>query len=160
MASPKQPAQRTLARNKKARHDYHILETLEAGVALLGTEVKAIRQGKVQLRDAHVRLDAGQAWLVGVHIGAYSHGNRENHEAERPRKLLLSRRELDRLFGLTQTKGVSLVPLSVYTKGNWIKFEIGLVRGKKLFDKRETEKRKELEREARAAMSEANRRGA
>jgi SsrA-binding protein len=158
MARDKNAASRPLATNKKARHDYHVLETLEVGIALRGTEVKAIRQSNVQLREAHIQLKNGEAWLMGAHIGAYSHGNRENHEAERPRKLLASRRELDRLVGQTQTKGLTIVPLSIYTKGNWIKLEIALVRGKKLFDKRETEKRKELEKEARVAMAEVNRR--
>ncbi|MBZ0112686.1 MAG: SsrA-binding protein SmpB [Thermoanaerobaculia bacterium] len=158
MARDKNAPNRPLATNKKARHDYHVLETLEVGIALRGTEVKAIRQSNVQLREAHVQIKNGEAWLMGAHIGAYSHGNRENHEAERPRKLLASRRELDRLVGQTQTKGLTIVPLSIYTKGNWIKLEIALVRGKKLFDKRETEKRKELEKEARVAMAEVNRR--
>ena len=158
MAREKNTPNRPLATNKKARHDFHILETFEAGMALRGTEVKAIRQGNVQIREAHVQLKNGEAWLMGAHIGAYSHGNRENHEAERPRKLLLDKKELDRLYGQTQTKGLTLTPLQIYTKGNWIKIEIALARGKKLYDKRETEKRRELEREARVAMAEANRR--
>ena len=143
---------RPLASNRKARHDYHVLETLEAGVALLGTEVKSAREGRVQLKDSFVEFRDGEAYLVGAHISPYSHGNRENHDPERPRKLLLRRRELDRLAGRTVAKGLTVVPLSVYLKGDRIKLELGLVQGKKLYDKRETEKRREQEREVRAAI--------
>ena len=142
-----------LASNRKARHDYEVLETVEAGVQLAGTEVKAARQGRVQLKDSYVDFRDGQAFLVGVHIGAYSHGNRENHEPERQRKLLLHKKEIDRLFGQVQQKGLTVVPLEVYLKGPWIKTELGLVRGKKLWDKRETEKRKTEEREMRQAVA-------
>jgi SsrA-binding protein len=142
-----------LASNRKARHDYEVLETFEAGLQLAGTEVKAARQGRVQLKDSYVEIREGQAFLVGAHIGAYTHGNRENHEPERPRKLLLHRREIDRVFGQIQQKGLSVVPLEVYLKGPWVKAELALVRGKKLFDKRETEKRKTLDREMRQAIS-------
>ncbi|HVS03158.1 MAG TPA: SsrA-binding protein SmpB [Thermoanaerobaculia bacterium] len=150
----KEPAPRLLASNRKALHDYHVLDSFEAGIALTGTEVKAARQGKVQLKDSHVELRDGEAWLIGVHVSPYSHGNRQNHDPERPRKLLLSRRELERLYGQTQIKGLSVVPLEVYLKGPWIKTRIALVRGKKLYDKREAEKRKTQEREMRAALSE------
>ena len=143
---------RPLASNRKARHDYHVLETLEAGVALLGTEVKSAREGRVQLKDSFVEFRDGEAYLIGAHISPYSHGNRENHDPERPRKLLLRRRELDRLAGRTVAKGLTVVPLSVYLKGDRIKLELGLVQGKKLYDKRETEKRREQEREVRAAI--------
>ena len=143
-----------LASNRKARHDYEVLETVEAGVQLAGTEVKAARQGRVQLKDSHVEFRNGQAFLIGVHIGAYTHGNRENHEPERQRKLLLHRREIDRLFGQVQQKGLTVVPLEVYAKGPWVKAQLALVRGKKLYDKRESEKQKTLDREMRQEMSE------
>ncbi len=145
-------APRALAENRRARHEYTILDTFEAGLQLKGTEVKAVRDGKMQLRDSFVEIRNGEAWLVGAHIGAYSHGNRENHEAERPRKLLLQRRELDKIFGRTQLKGLTAIPLKVYLKGNWIKIEIALAQGKKLHDKRQAEREKELDREAREAI--------
>jgi SsrA-binding protein len=151
------PAHRTLASNRKARHDYHVLETLEAGMALRGTEVKSVRAGRVQLKDSFVEFRDGEAYLVGAHISPYTHGNRENHDPERPRKLLLRRRELERLAGRTVAKGLTVVPLSVYLKGERIKLEIGLVQGKRLYDKRESERRREQEREARAAIKEARR---
>jgi SsrA-binding protein len=152
MAAKAQDEQRPLASNKRARHDYHILETFEAGIRLSGTEVKAARSGKVQLKDSYIDFKDGQAYLVGAHISPYSHGNRENHEPEQIRKLLLKRREIDRLFGRTQLKGLTVIPLSVYLKGNWIKLEIGLAQGKKLYDKREATKERELDREAEAAV--------
>lgn len=153
MARPEQSAARTLASNRKARHDYEILETFEAGMQLSGTEVKSARAGKVQLKESHVEIRDGQAWLVGAHISPYSHGNRENPAPERPRRLLLHRRELERLFGQSQIKGLTIVPLDLYLKGNWIKVRIALARGKKLYDKRETERRKEQDREMREEMA-------
>jgi SsrA-binding protein len=152
MATKPNDGVRPLASNKRARHDYHVLETYEAGIELAGTEVKSVREGRVQLKDSYVEFKDGQAWLVGTHISAYSHGNRENREPERIRKLLLKKREIDRLFGRTQLKGLTVVPLSLYLKGNWIKVEIALVQGKKLYDKRETEKVRELDREVEAAV--------
>lgn len=148
----KGPEERVLASNKRARHDYNILESFEAGIRLSGTEVKAARSGKVQLKDSYIDIKDGQAFLVGAHISPYSHGNRENHEPEQVRKLLLKRREIDRLFGRTQLKGLTVIPLSMYLKGNWIKLEIGLAQGKKVFDKREAEKERELDREVEAAV--------
>jgi SsrA-binding protein len=148
----KAPTVRELASNRRARHDYHILETFEAGLRLSGTEVKAARNGKVQLKDSFVEVRNGEAWLVGAHISPYSHGNRENHPPERDRKLLLRKRQIDRLFGRTQLKGQTVVPLSVYLKGNWVKVEIALVQGKKQYDKREAIKERELDREAAAAI--------
>jgi SsrA-binding protein len=145
-------APRSLASNRRAHHDYHILESVEAGIQLQGTEVKAVRSGKVQLKDSFVEFKDGQAFLIGAHISPYSHGNRENHLPERPRRLLLKRRQLDRLFGRTLLKGHTVVPLAIYLKGNWIKVEIALAQGKKLYDKRETEKRKELDREVAEAV--------
>ena len=152
MATKDKGEPRPLASNKRARHDYHVLETVEAGIQLAGTEVKSAREGRVQLKDSYVDFKDGQAFLVGVHISPYSHGNRENKEPERVRKLLLKKREVDRLFGRTQLKGLTVVPLSMYLKGNWIKVEIALVQGKKLFDKRETEKARELDREVEAVV--------
>lgn len=152
MATQAKDAVRPLASNKRARHDYHVLETYEAGLKLSGTEVKAVRSGKIQLKDSYIEFKDGQAWLIGAHISPYSHGNRENHEPEAVRKLLLKKREIDRLFGRTQLKGLTVVPLSVYLKGNWIKVEIALVQGKKLYDKREAEKTRELDREVEAAV--------
>jgi len=146
------PYIRQLASNRKARHDYHIHEDLEAGLALTGTEVKAARSGKVQLKDSHVEFRDGEAFLVGVHISPYSHGNRENHVPDRPRKLLLKRREIERLFGRVQAKGFTVVPLKLYLKGNLVKVSVALVSGKKLYDKRQAEKERELDREARDAM--------
>ncbi len=143
---------KVLARNRKARHDYHILETFEAGMALTGTEVKSARQGKVQLKDSYVSVTDGEAWLVGAHISPYTHGNRQNHDPERPRKLLLSRREIDKLFGRSIIKGQTVVPLAVYLKGSWIKVEIALAQGKKLYDKRHAEKKKVQEKEMREAL--------
>ena len=148
-------AVRSLASNRRARHDYHVLETLEAGIELWGTEVKSAREGRVQLKDSYVEFKGGEAFLQGVHISPYSHGNRENHEPERPRRLLLKRRELDKLAARTVQKGLTVVPLEVYLKGSRIKVEIALVQGKKLYDKRETEKKKEQDREAREAMKAA-----
>jgi SsrA-binding protein len=144
--------QRVLASNRRARFEYHILEKVEAGIALTGTEVKAARAGKVQLKDSYVDFRNGEAWLVNAHIGHYSHGNRFNHELERPRKLLMHRRQLDKLFGRGLEKGLTVVPLQVYLVGPWIKVEVALVQGKKLYDKRQATKTREMDREAREAM--------
>ncbi len=148
---------RLLAANRRARHEYHILDTVEAGLVLSGTEAKAARTGKIQLVDGHVALRRGEAFLLNVHIQPYEHGNRENHEPDRPRKLLLKRREADRLIGQLETKGIAVVPLRVYLKGPWVKVELGIVRGKKLYDKRETERRREQDKEAREAIKTASR---
>ena len=153
MSTKAKDAIRPLASNRRALHDYHVLETFEAGIRLKGTEVKSVREGRVQLKDSYVEFRDGQAFLVGAHISAYSHGNRENHDPEQVRKLLLSKREIERLFGRTQLKGLTVVPLSMYLKGNWIKVEIALVQGKKLYDKRESEKTRELDREAEAVVN-------
>jgi SsrA-binding protein len=143
---------RPLATNKRARHDYEILDSFEAGLELTGTEVKAARSGKVQLKDSYVEFRDGQAYLVGAHISTYSHGNRENHEPERPRRLLLKKREIEKLFGRTLLKGFTVVPLSLYLKGNWLKVELALAQGKKLYDKRATERLKTLDRETEEAV--------
>ena len=146
-------AVQTLAENRRARHDYELLERIEAGIALKGTEVKSVRAGKVQLKDSYVEIRDGDAYLVGAHIAPYSHGNIQNHDPERPRRLLLKRREIDRIFGRTTIQGLTCVPLSVYLKGNLVKLEIAIARGRKLYDKRQTEKKKRLDAEAAEAMS-------
>ncbi|MDY7093123.1 MAG: SsrA-binding protein SmpB [Acidobacteriota bacterium] len=148
----KKDGQRVLASNRRARHDYHVLDTFEAGMALAGTEVKAARNGKIQLKDSFVSFRDGEAWLLNAHFSPYSHGNRQNHEPERPRKLLLNRREISKLEQQTQATGLTVVPLEVYLKGPWIKVRIALVQGKKQWDKRETERRRTQEKEAREAI--------
>ncbi|MEJ2182993.1 MAG: SsrA-binding protein SmpB [Nitrospirota bacterium] len=143
---------KTVATNKKAYHDYHIEDTVEAGIALLGTEVKSLREGRANLRDSYVAIKGGEAWLINCHISPYSHGNITNHEPTRTRKLLLHGAELERLAGKVAQKGYSLVPLKIYFKGPYAKVQVGLARGKKLFEKRETIKEKEARREIERAM--------
>jgi SsrA-binding protein len=143
---------RIVADNRKAAYDFHLLETFEAGIALAGTEVKAIREGRVQLRDSYCRLEGAEAYLLGVHIGQYSHGGSASHDPTRPRKLLLRREELNKLLGKTTEKGLTIVPLRVYLKHGRVKVAIALAKGKKTIDKRETIKRREAERETRAAV--------
>jgi SsrA-binding protein len=148
----KSSGEKVVATNKKALHDYFILEKIEAGICLLGTEVKAIREGRLNLKDSYATVRSGETYLLNCHISPYSHGNRENHDPTRSRKLLLHLREIRKLIGKTQEKGLTLVPLRVYLKRGRVKVELGIARGKKLIDKRETERRKEADREARAAM--------
>jgi SsrA-binding protein len=143
---------RIVADNRKAAYDFHLLETFEAGIALAGTEVKAIREGRVQLRDSYCRLEGAEAYLLGVHIGQYSHGGSASHDPTRPRKLLLRREELNKLLGKTTEKGLTIVPLRVYFKHGRVKVAIALAKGKKTIDKRETIRRREAERETRAAV--------
>jgi len=149
---PDRSEPRRLATNRKARHDYEILERFEAGIALLGTEVKSIRQGRIQLKDSYIEIVDGEAFLVGAHISPYSHGNRANHEADRARKLLLKRREIDRIMGRVAIQGQTCIPLVVYLKGNRIKLEIGLAKGKRQYDKRQAARAREADREAREAV--------
>lgn len=144
--------EKILAENRKARHDYFFLERIEAGLALTGTEVKAARSGQVQLRDGYAEIAGNEAWLVNVHIGQYSHGNIYNHPIDRRRKLLLHRREIDKLAGKTREKGLTLIPTKLYLKNGRIKCEIALCRGKKQHDKREAIRAREREAEARAAV--------
>jgi SsrA-binding protein len=140
---------KTVAQNRKARHDYVIEDTLEAGIVLTGTEIKSVREGHVNLQDAYARLDRGEAWLVGAHVAPWSGGNRLNHEPRRDRKLLLHRTQIDQLVGRTRAKGLTLVPLSVYFNDRGrAKVELGLARGKKSFDHR----RDIAERDARRDM--------
>jgi len=152
-----EPGHKLIATNKKAFHEYFILEKLEAGVSLVGTEVKSIREGRINLKDSYAHIREGEAFLFNCHISPYTHGNRQNHEPTRTRKLLLQRKEIRKLIGKTQEKGLTLVPIRVYLKRGLVKIELALVRGKKLYDKRETEKRKETDREARAAMKHGRR---
>jgi len=148
----KEAGEKIVATNKKAYHDYFILDKLEAGVCLVGTEVKAIREGRLNLKDSYAIIQKGEAWLFNCHISPYSHGNRENHDPTRTRKLLLHAREIRKLIGKTQEKGLTITPLRVYFKRGKIKIELGVARGKKLVDKRESERGKEADREAAAAM--------
>jgi SsrA-binding protein len=143
---------RLITDNRKAGFDYHFLEIFEAGLALQGTEVKAIREGGANLRDSFCRLDKGEAYLVGAHIGQYSHGGSATHDPIRPRKLLLHRQELNKLIGKTTERGLTIVPIRLYFKNGRIKVAIALAKGKKTFDKRETIRRREADRETRAAV--------
>jgi SsrA-binding protein len=145
-------AQANIAENRKAFHDYHLLDTFEAGVALLGTEVKAIREGRVNLRDSFARVDNGEVFLYNVHISPYSHRGYADHEPLRRRKLLLHRHEILKLIGKTVEKGMTLVPVRMYFKHGRVKVAVGLAKGKKEYDKRETIKRREADRETRAAI--------
>jgi SsrA-binding protein len=143
--------------NREAYHHYQMLETFECGIALLGTEVKSVREGKVTLKDSYAALRDGELWLLNAHISPYTHGNRLNHDPRRTRKLLVHREELAKLAGRTVEKGLTLVPTKMYFKNGRIKVEIALARGKKLYDKRETEMRKTVERETRAELKERQR---
>jgi len=141
-----------VCQNRKAYHDYHIEETTEAGIALLGTEVKSLREGNANLKDSYVIVKGGEAFLFNCHISPYSHGNIMNHDPVRTRKLLMHRMEISRLSGKAATKGFTLVPLKIYFKDSFAKVEIGLARGKKLFEKRDTIKEREAKREIERAM--------
>jgi SsrA-binding protein len=141
-----------LSDNRQAGHNYHLLERYEAGLALTGTEVKAAKDGKIQLKDSFAEVAGNEAWLLNAHISQYSHGNRENHEPTRRRKLLLHRAEIDKLLGKTREKGLTLIPTKMYLKNGRIKVEFAVAKGKKLHDKRESERKREMESEARAAI--------
>lgn len=140
-------AQRVVAVNRKARHEYYIEETCEAGLVLSGTEVKSARAGRVSLAEAFARIEGGEAWLFGMNIAPYEHGNRYNLPPNRKRKLLLHKRELASLIGKTQQQGLTLVPLQLYFKRGYAKLELGVARGKKLHDKREAIAQREAQRE-------------
>jgi len=148
----REKAQTNIAENRKAFHDYHILETFEAGIVLLGTEIKAIREGRVNLRDSFARVEDGEVFLYNVNISPYSHRGYADHEPLRPRKLLLHRDEIRKLIGRTVEKGMTLVPVRLYYNKGRVKVAIGLAKGKKEYDKRETIKRREADRETRAAV--------
>ena len=148
----KNEAIKVITTNREAYFNYHILETYETGIQLTGTEVKSARAGRVNLKDAYATIQDGEAWLLNAHISQYTHGNRQNHDPIRDRRLLLHKKEIIRLKSKVQEKGLTLVPTKLYFKGNLIKCEIAIAKGKKFYDKRETEARKTQEREARAAM--------
>jgi SsrA-binding protein len=150
-------AERIVAENRKAFHDYHIIETFEAGVVLQGTEVKAIREGRVNLRDSFARVEDGEVFIYNVHISPYSHRGYADHEPTRRRKVLLHRQEIRKLIGKTVERGMTLVPVKLYFKGGRVKVALSLARGKQAHDKRETIKRREIDRETRAAVKERRR---
>lgn len=147
---------KTIAGNKKAFHDYFVEESLEAGIELTGTEVKSLRQGGVNLKDAWCSIDDGEIWIKGMHISPYEKGNLFNRDPLRVRRLLLHKREIQRLYGLMKQQGYTLIPLSVYFKGSLVKVQVGLCKGKKLYDKREDAARRDMKREAERALKERN----
>ena len=143
--------------NRHAFHEYHILDTYEAGVVLKGTEVKSVMAARIQLKDSYVSVRDGEVWLFNTHISPYSHGNKQNHEPLRTRKLLLHRREIEKLERETVVKGMTLVVTRIYWKNGRIKFELGVAKGKKLYDKRETVKERTIEKETRQQLKENTR---
>ena len=144
---------KTVATNRKARHDYFFEDTFEAGIALTGTEIKSVRAGQVSLRDSFATIKDGEMWLINLHIAAYRQASHFNHVPRRPRKLLMHRREINRLTGKLQEKGLTLIPLRLYLKNNLAKVELGLGRGKRQYDKRATLKAKESRREVERAIA-------
>ena len=155
---PAKKASTDIITNSKARRDYEIIETLEAGLVLRGTEVKSLRAGKGQIREAFARVDNhGQLWLMNCHIDEYTHGNRHNHEPTAARRLLLHRRQIDRLQGLTQAKGLAILPLKLYWKGGLVKVLLGIGQGKRKVDKRDTIKSRDAARDMRDVVRDYNR---
>ena len=148
---PNRP-RKIIAQNRRARHDYEIIETYEAGIVLQGTEVKALREGKVSLQDSFAMFKDGELWVVGMYIGPYSQGNISNHPPRRDRKLLLHRRELRKLEQRVKERGFTLIPLSVYFSGPYVKIELALVRGKRKYEKREAIKERDVQRELRRTL--------
>ena len=144
---------KTVATNRKAFHEYHILETHEAGIQLMGSEVKSIREGNVSLKESYVLIRKGEAWLKGAHIASYSHTGIEGHELIRDRKLLLHKKEILRIGSKLAEKGLTAVPTKLYFKGGLIKLEVGLAKGKKLHDKRDSKKKRDVERDIQRALS-------
>lgn len=147
---------RTLVTNRKAHHNYHILETYEAGIALVGTEVKSLKEGKGNLQDSFARIENGELFLYNMHISPYEKGNIYNKDPRRTRKLLMHKREISRLIGKMQGKGLTLIPLKLYLKKGFVKVELALAKGKKLYDKRESIKRKTIKREMQRALKDYN----
>ena len=141
-----------ICQNRKAYHDYHIEDTVEAGISLLGTEVKSLREGKANLKDSYVLVKGGELFLLNCHISPYSHGNIMNHEPLRTRKLLLHKKQISSLIGTANTKGYTMIPLKLYFKGSFVKVEIGLAKGKRLYEKREAIKEREAKREIEKTM--------
>lgn len=158
MAKTSQPAVRNFAVNRQAPHFYHLLEKFETGIELTGTEVKSVREGKVNLKDSYAAVKKAEVWLIDCHISPYAAGSRFNHDPLRDRRLLLHRREIDKLAGRTQEKGLTLVPTRLYLKRNLIKCEIALAKGKKVYDHRETSRRRTIDRETEQAIREHRRR--
>ena len=156
MANDKKPGNRTIAENRKAFHDYFVEESLEAGIELCGTEVKSLRAGGANLKDAWCSVVNGEMVINGMHISPYDHGNIFNRDPLRVRRLLLHKREILRLYGITKQQGYALIPLSLYFKGSRVKVQVGLCRGKKLYDKREDAARRDMRREAERALKEHN----
>ncbi|MBX3283130.1 MAG: SsrA-binding protein SmpB [Acidobacteria bacterium] len=144
--------EKEIINNRQAYFEYHILDKYEAGAVLLGTEVKSIMAGRIQLKESFVQIKDGEVWLLGAHISHYSHGNINNHDVLRPRKLMLHKREIEKLVKETTQKGMTLVVTRIYWKNGRIKFEVGVAKGKKLYDKRETEMRRTIEKETRAEL--------
>ena len=147
---------KTIAVNRQAHHEYFVEEQLEAGVELCGTEVKSLRRNAANLKDAWCSIDDGEIFVCGMHISPYDHGNIFNRDPVRPRRLLMHKREIMRLFGLSKQQGYTLIPLSLYFKGSRVKVQVGLCRGKKLYDKREDAARRDMKREAERALKEHN----
>jgi SsrA-binding protein len=145
---------KVVATNRKAFHEYSIHDTFEAGIALLGSEIKSIRAGRVSLQDGYVSFEKGEAWLVNVHIAQYDPASRQNHDPKRRRKLLLHRREIDRLAGKVQEKGFTVIPTRLYLKDGRAKVEIGLAKGKRLYDKREAIAKRDSQRQVDRALKE------
>lgn len=156
MANSK-PQGRVIAENRRAFHEYHILDRYETGIALTGTEVKSLRMGKVSLLDSFARVENGEVWVYHMHIAPYTMGNRYNHDPMRARKLLLHRSEINRLIGKVKEKGLTLIPLKLYWQGDWAKVELGLAKGKQLFDKRDALAAKESKRDIERALKERSR---
>jgi len=152
VGAPSGGSRKIVARNRKARHDYEVLDSVEAGLVLVGTEVKSVRGGKVAFRDAHARAQSGEMWLHNLHIAPYEAGNRWNHDETRPRKLLLHRDQIRRIASRSEEKGLTIVPLDLYFRGGRAKVTLGLCRGKKHRDRREELKRRTMDREAQRAM--------
>ncbi|PIQ24107.1 SsrA-binding protein [bacterium (Candidatus Blackallbacteria) CG17_big_fil_post_rev_8_21_14_2_50_48_46] len=152
MANKNKAPDRVVSVNRKAYHDYEILETFECGISLTGTEVKSIRGGQVNLRDNYAQVESGEIWVYRMHISPYTHGNIMNHDPVRPRKLLLHKREIRRLIGKIQEKGLTLVVTKLYWNRNWLKVELGLARGKKLFDKRHALQERDIKRQIERAV--------
>ena len=148
---------KTIAQNKKARHDYFVEESFEAGIELCGTEVKSIRQGRVNLKDSWCSVDKGELFVNGMHISPFEQGNIFNRDPMRVRKLLMHKKEINRLFGIVKQTGYSLIPLSLYFKGSRVKVQVGLCKGKKLYDKREDMAKRAAKRDMERAMKEQNR---
>lgn len=152
MAKKSSPKDKPLAQNKKASHDYHILDTIEAGIVLTGTEIKSIRATRINLKDGFAQIKNGEAWLMNVHISLYDQGNQFNHDPLRNRKLLLHKKQINQLAGEISKKGVTLVPLKVYIKNGFAKVLLGLAQGKHDYDKRESIKKRDQEREIRRTL--------